>query len=211
MLSFAAFVAGADMASSDLKSGATDVAAATTELVVGASKGSTAGWGAMITEELTASVGTKLVFKWGDGHNVVMTDKDAWSACDREGVRAWGAPVCLATDADSAKGVCEGGDEKTKGMDNKYTYEAVASAVGEYYFICAVRGHCEMGQKVKVTVTEGTTAAPAETVASPPPASSSPPPAESSEDSAAASLGNGALGTVLFVTATAALLRGLAF
>ena len=143
----ALLVAGAMRSPSDLKAGAADLSAATTELVVGG--GSAAGWGAMKVEELTASTGTKLVFKWGNGHNVVMTSADAWSACTLGDEDS----TCLATDAGSANGDCESGPELTKGADNKYTYEAVASKAGEYYFICAVPGHCS-SQKVKVTVTD---------------------------------------------------------
>ena len=207
----AVFVAGATKSSSDLKTSAADLAAATTELEVGG--GSTSGWGSFKVEDLTASTGTKIVFKWGMGHNVVMTNKAAFDGCTLGDEDS----KCLATDAGSANGDCAGVTALTKGTDNKYTYEAVMANAGEYYFICGVSGHCD-SQKVKVTVVPpGDLASPppgapaAMSTASPPPASASPPPAESSEDSAAASLGSGALGTALLVTATTALLRGFRF
>ena len=208
---FAAWVAGATRQSTDLATSGAGFDAATKSLVVGG--GSASGWGAMKVEDLTASTGTKIVFNWAGGHNVVMTNAAAWTACSREDEDS----KCLATDAGSANGDCAGVTALTKGTDNKYTYEAVMANAGEYYFICGVSGHCD-SQKVKVTVVPpGDLASPppgapaAMSTASPPPASASPPPAESSEDSAAASLGSGALGTALLVTATTALLRGFRF
>jgi len=133
--------------SSDLKTGIADLAAATDSFEVGA--GSPSGWGAMIVEEATVSTGTKLVFKWSAGHNVVMTTADAWASCTLgdEGSE------CLATDTYSDTGDCENGPIATV-AGGKNTFEAVVSNVGEYYFICAVPGHC-LSQKVKVTVTDG--------------------------------------------------------
>ena len=199
----AVLVAGATKSFSDLKTSAADLTAATTELAVGGGD-----WGAFKVEDLTASTGTKIVFKWGMGHNVVMTNEAAFTDCTLGDEDS----KCLATDADSAKRDCDGVTALTKGSDKKYTYEAVMSSAGEYYFICGVPGHCG-SQKIKVTVVPpGDLASPppaAMSTASPPPAS--PPPAESSEDSAAASLGSGALGTALLVTATTALLRGFLF
>ena len=133
--------------SSDLRTGIADLAAATDTFEVGA--GSPSGWGAMIVEEATVSTGTKLVFKWSAGHNVVMTTADAWASCTLgdEGSE------CLATDTYSDTGDCENGPIATV-AGGKNTFEAVVSNVGEYYFICAVPGHC-WSQKVKVTVTDG--------------------------------------------------------
>ena len=204
----AVWVAGATRQSTDLVTSGAGFDAATSSLVVGG--GSASGWGAFKVEDLTASTGTKIVFKWGMGHNVVMTSEAAYIDCTLGDEDS----KCLATDGttDAVKGACEGGTALTKGADNKYTYEAVMANAGEYYFICGVPGHCG-SQKVKVTVVPpGDLASPppaAMSTASPPPAS--PPPAESSEDSAAASLGSGALGTALLVTATTALLRGFLF
>ena len=204
MMPLAFLVAGATKSSSDLKTSAADLTAATTELEVGG--GSRSGWGAFKVEDLTASTGTKIVFKWDMGHNVVMTSEAAFDGCTLGDEDS----KCLATDAGSAKRDCEGVTALTKGTDNKYTYEAVMSNAGEYYFICGVRGHCE-SQKVKVTVTEAATGGGtgggtgAMSGASPPPAPSSPP------TSAAASLRSGALGTAMLVTATTALLRGFLF
>ena len=205
----AVWVAGATRQSTDLVTSGAGFDAATSSLVVGG--GSASGWGAMKVEDLTASTGTKIVFKWGNGHNVVMTNEAAFTDCKLGD----GDSKCLATDgtANAVAGACEqGGNVVTKGTDNKYTYEAVMTSAGEYYFICGVPGHCG-SQKIKVTVVPpGDLASPppaAMSTASPPPAS--PPPAESSEDSAAASLGSGALGTALLVTATTALLRGFLF
>ena len=197
----AVFVAGATKSSSDLKTSAADLAAATTELEVGG--GSTSGWGAFKVEDLTASTGTKIVFKWGMGHNVVMTTEAAFTGCTLGDEDS----VCLATDTGSATGDCDGGSIVIAANGN-YKYEAVLSNAGEYYFICGVSGHCD-SQKVKVTVV------PPGDLASPPPAAmsgASPPPAPSSPPtSAAASLRSGALGTAMLVTATTALLRGFLF
>ena len=109
--------------SSDLKTGIADLAAATDSFEVGA--GSPSGWGAMIVEEATVSTGTKLVFKWSAGHNVVMTTADAWASCTLgdEGSE------CLATDTYSDAGDCENGPIATV-AGGKYTFEAVVSNVG---------------------------------------------------------------------------------
>ena len=77
----AAFVAGADMTSSDLLTSTADLAAATTERVIGVA--SSGFWSALpqATKEITVEVGTKLVFKWDGGHDVVITGKDVWNSC----------------------------------------------------------------------------------------------------------------------------------
>tara|TARA_B100000795_G_C22619263_1_gene368191 strand:- start:78 stop:782 length:705 start_codon:yes stop_codon:yes gene_type:complete len=234
------------MSSSALITSTAALAGAPAFLTIGADPGS--AWGGIhalpkTSQEVTVGTGTKLVFKWSYGHNVVMTTAASYGAC------ALGAAgsVCLATDgtAEAITGDCEGPYNKymtaVNSLGTKYTYEAVASKAGVYYFICAVPGHCARGQKVKVTVTDTPPAAEEkrECTACCPypacisvadktkpecaacfacteknvacPASASPPPAESAEDSAAASLGSGALGTAMLVTATTALLRGLLF
>ena len=142
----AVLVAGATKSFSDLKTSAADLTAATTELAVGGGD-----WGAFKVEDLTASTGTKIVFNWAGGHNVVMTNEDAWTKCTLGDADS----VCLATDASSATGDCDGGNIVAPANGN-YKYEAVMSSAGEYYFICAVQGHCG-SQKVKVTVTEAET------------------------------------------------------
>ena len=139
------WVAGATRSSSDLKTGIADLAAATNSFEVGA--GSSWGWGAMIVEEATVPLGTKLVFKWSSGHNVVMTTADAWASC----IPGDEGSECLATDTYFGTGDCENGPIATV-AGGKNTFEAVVSNIGEYYFICAVPGHCS-SQKVKVTVT----------------------------------------------------------
>ena len=146
----AVWVAGATRQSTDLVTSPAGLAASTSSLVVGG--GSASGWGAFKVEDLTASTGTKIVFNWGMGHNVVMTNAAVWTACSREDEDS----KCLATDDGSANGDCAGVTALTKGTDNKYTYEAVMSSAGEYYFICGVPGHCG-SQKVKVTVTDAAT------------------------------------------------------
>ena len=82
MLMFAvAFVAGAEMTSrSDLLTSAADLEAATTERVIGVAS---SFWSALpqATKEITVEVGTKLVFKWKGGHDVVITGKDVWDTC----------------------------------------------------------------------------------------------------------------------------------
>ena len=233
----AAWVAGATRQNTDLVSSWPRIASEGNgnSLLVGGGD-----WGAFKVEDLTASTGTKIVFNWAGGHNVVMTNEDAWTKCTLGDADS----VCLATDASSATGDCDGGNiVRVLGQGDNYKYEAVMMNAGEYYFICAVQGHCG-SQKIKVTVTEATPGSEGDAVqgkcaaccpagvcvsrvdATKPecaacvacneqnvacPASASPPPAESAEDSAAASLGSGALGTAMLVTATTALLRGLLF
>ena len=234
------------MSSSALITSTAALAGAPAFLTIGADPGS--AWGGIhalpkTSQEVTVGTGTKLVFKWSYGHNVVMTTAASYGTCALEAAGS----VCLATDgtAEAITGDCEGPYNKymtaVNSLGTKYTYEAVASKAGVYYFICAVPGHCARGQKVKVTVTDTPPAAEEkrECTACCPypacisvadktkpecaacfacaeknvacPASASPPPAESAEDSAAASLGSGALGTAMLVTATTALLRGLLF
>ena len=107
MLMFAvAFVAGAEMTSrSDLLTSAADLEAATTERVIGVA--SSFFWSALpqATKEITVEVGTKLVFKWKGGHDVVITGKDVWDTCVSTGLlnrgltvhRPTAAPTRLAT------------------------------------------------------------------------------------------------------------------
>ena len=236
----AVWVAGATRQSTDLWVGTAseglDSEGNGNSLVVGG--GSAAGWGAFKVEDLTASTGTKIVFNWAGGHNVVMTTDATFTGC----IPGDADSVCLATDTGSATGDCDGGNIVAPANGN-YKYEAVMMKAGEYYFICGVPGHCA-SQKIKVTVTGATPGSEGDAVqgkcaaccpagvcvsradATKPecaacvacneqnvacPASASPPPAESAEDSAAASLGSGALGTAMLVTATTALLRGLLF
>ena len=124
----AVLVAGATKTSSDLKTGTAELAQATTTIVAGGSDAR--GWGAFKEEEHTASVNTKLVFKWSGGHNVVLVTKAAYESCTLGDE----ASDCLATDPDHATGDCLGGNVVAK-VDNKYTYEAVLGSAGEYYFI----------------------------------------------------------------------------
>jgi len=174
MLMFAVtFVAGAEMTSrSDLLTSAADLAAATTERVIGAV--SSGFWSAMpqATKEITVEVGTKLVFKWSGGHDLVFTGKDVWDTCGLAGGSNY---KCVAAEPNTME-TCDGGDELSLGADNLYKYEAVVKNEGEYYFTCSQPGHCGAGQKVKVTVAPAGTAA----VSSPPPAAlpadSKPPP-----------------------------------
>ena len=138
----AVLVAGATKTSSDLKTGTAELAQATTTFVAGGGD-----WGSMMKEETPPlSVNTKLVFKWSGGHNVVLVTKAAYESCTLGDADS----DCVATDPDHATGDCLGGNVVAK-VDNKYTYEAVLGSAGEYYFICAVPGHCT-NQKIKVTV-----------------------------------------------------------
>ena len=88
MLMFAvAFVSGAEMTSrSDLGTSAADLTAATTTRVIGVA--ADAGhlrsfWSARPSrpQEITVEVGTKLVFMWKGGYDVVITGKDVWDTC----------------------------------------------------------------------------------------------------------------------------------
>ena len=110
MLMFAvAFVAGAEMTSrSDLLTSAADLAAATTERVIGAA--SSGFWSAMpqATQEITVEVGTKLVFKWSGGHDLVITGKDVWDTCVSTGLLNRLLAVHTPTVAPTKLGLCRG-------------------------------------------------------------------------------------------------------
>ena len=81
MLMLAAMVAGAERSSSDLGTSAAELAAASTSRWIGVSR--TNFWSAMPQpfKEMTVEVGTKLVFTWNGGHDVVIATKDAWDSC----------------------------------------------------------------------------------------------------------------------------------
>ena len=86
MLMLAAMVAGAERSSSDLGTSATELTAAT-ERVIGVS---TSGfWNAMpqAPQEITVEKGTKLVFKWNGGHDLVIATKDVFDSCVCTGSR----------------------------------------------------------------------------------------------------------------------------
>ena len=108
MLMFAvAFVAGAEMTSrSDLLTSAADLEAATTERVIGVA--SSGFWSALpqATKEITVEVGTKLVFKWKDGHDVVITGKDVWDTCVSTGLLNRGLTVHRPTAAPTKLALC---------------------------------------------------------------------------------------------------------
>ena len=87
MLMLAAMVAGAERSSSDLGTSATELTAAPTERVIGVS---TSGfWNAMpqAPQEITVEKGTKLVFKWNGGHDLVIATKDVFDSCVCTGSR----------------------------------------------------------------------------------------------------------------------------
>ena len=206
-------VVGAEMTSSDLSS---DISAATAELVIGA--GSTMFWGAMPqpTLELTAHVGTKLVFKWGVGHDVVITSSDAWGKCKLEAHEDENEAnfECLAVDQ-YPSALCDGANNPTK-TGNKFVYEAVVKRAGEYYFTCSHDGHCSSGQKVKVTVTLAPPSSPPLPPSQPltpeesedsPQESEDSPQESDAEDSAAAALGSSALRMMLLIVGTTVLLQ----
>lgn len=199
----AVLVVGAEQGRSSLSTTGASLAAATTELVIGAGTG--ALWGTMPqpVQELTATVGTKLVFEYSDGHDLIMPNSANYAGCDWDTTDV--EDLTLAANGCGAIGSC------TTGATLANLYSAVVTAVGEYYFTCSVSsgGHCRDGQKVKVTVTPQSPRPPpaqpspeAPAGDSTPAASPSPPP----EDSAAASLSGGALG-MLLIAATTALLR----
>ena len=102
----AAFVAGAEMTSrSDLLTSAADLEAATTERVIGVAS---SFWSALpqATKEITVEVGTKLVFKWKGGHDVVITGKDVWDTCVSTWLLNRGLTVHRPTVAPTKLAVC---------------------------------------------------------------------------------------------------------
>ena len=90
----------------------------------------------------TVAVGTNVIFKWSDQHNVyVMPNKAAYDACD----------FSQATELASTS-------------VNEFTYKA--SGAGTFYFGCQVAGHCAYAnQKLALTVTPPPTPAPTTTPA----------------------------------------------
>ena len=87
MLMLAAMVAGAERSSSDLGTSATELTAAPTERVIGVSR--TDFWSAMpqASQEITVEKGTKLIFKWNGGHDLVIATKDVFDSCVCTGSR----------------------------------------------------------------------------------------------------------------------------
>ena len=82
-------------------------------------------------------VGYKLSFRYSSYHNVyLMASEDAYDSCDFTG-----ATELVSTSLGS------GSDVTPPNL-----YEAVVTAAGMFYFACQVSGHCDMGQKVAITV-----------------------------------------------------------
>ena len=80
-------------------------------------------------QKQTVSVGDNVVFNWGGVHNVYeMPSETAFDACD------FSQAVELASTT-----------------QRSYTYKATAS--GTFYFACQISGHCNLGQKLSLTVT----------------------------------------------------------
>ena len=81
----------------------------------------------------TVAVGTQVVFKWTQTHNVwLMPNKAAYDACD----------------------FSQGKELAPSSANGEYTYKA--SAAGTVYFACKVPGHCKFAQqKLVLTVTPG--------------------------------------------------------
>ena len=125
------------------------------ELVVGVdpARYGTLYWSAMPQpdQEVHATVGTKLVFKYSSEHDVGLLSSDYdWLNC-------------VTSDYEELASTDQGGGAAGEPANR---FAAVVTAVGEYYFTCGQAGHCQAGQKIKVVVTMG----------SPPPPPASPPP-----------------------------------
>ena len=85
------------MTSLDLGTSAADLAAATTERVVGVA--GTGFWSALpqASQEITVEKGTKLIFKWSEGHDLVITSKDVWDSCGRCSLEGNWKDSCVST------------------------------------------------------------------------------------------------------------------
>lgn len=86
------------MTSLDLGTSAADLAAATTERVVGVA--GTGFWSALphqASQEITVEKGTKLIFKWSGGHDLVITSKDVWDSCGRCSLEGNWKDSCVST------------------------------------------------------------------------------------------------------------------
>ena len=111
------------------------LAAATSTVAIGSGP---MFWSAIpsVASSYSVAVGDKLSFKYNSYHNVyLMASKAAYDGCDFAG----------ATELASTS--LGGGSGGTPNL-----YEAVVTAAGMFYFACQVSGHCDMGQKVAITV-----------------------------------------------------------
>ena len=108
----------------------------TTQIVVGAPTAKTYNvfWtlGMSLNEQQeTVSLGDEIVFAWTGLHNVYkFPTKAAFDACDF---------------SDAA--------ELAPHSQNDYVYKA--NEVGTFFFSCEIPSHCELGQKLALTVTSG--------------------------------------------------------
>lgn len=102
------------MTSLDLLTSTADLAAATTERVIGVA--SSGFWSALsqATKEITVEVGTKLVFKWEGGHDVVVTGKDVWDSCVSTGLLNRGLTVHRPTVAPTKLALCRAPGERAR-------------------------------------------------------------------------------------------------
>ena len=119
-----------------LNSSSSAVAGAATALTIGTAP---QFWSpATIEATYSATVGTKLVFRYAAHHNVyIMPSKEAYDDCD------FSRATKLAARDHGGGG---GGDV----LPN--LYQAVAIAAGSLYFACGSPNHCESGHKTTVTV-----------------------------------------------------------
>ena len=130
-------------------------ASSTQEIVIGVDvmRYGTLYWDAIPQpeQEILTTVGTKLVFKYGTAHDIVLvSSENAWMNCDLAGSEE----IASTSQGGGARG-------EPANLDTE-----VVTEVGEYYFTCSQPGHCQAGLKMKVVVRMG----------SPPPPHVPPPP-----------------------------------
>jgi len=127
---------GALQGEESLLTSADAVASAATTLVIGQDP---LYWDAIPSDptEYSVEVGTALEFRFSSYHNVHLSQtEEDFADCD------------VASSVELASIETGGGMPP---LTNLFT--AVVNATGEFYFLCAIYGHCSFGQKIKVTVT----------------------------------------------------------
>lgn len=122
-------------------------------------------WGQGPFKTLTVDIGDSVLFRTGGGFHDVATLPTAadFDNCDMNAkvvVADWPYMKTTPTAACNSSSVCC--SSSTCGVSGSYvTYTFTAKVAGDTYFVCSYGngGHCKTGQRIRVTVRDGSTSA----------------------------------------------------
>jgi len=115
-------------------------------------------WGIAFYDDLVVNIGDSVLFKTGAGHHDVATvpDAGAFSSCDmtaKTTLAEWDYSTGnISASCTSSSSCCT---SSSCGVESMFaTFAFTAMVAGDVHFVCSVggSGHCQQGQKFKVTV-----------------------------------------------------------